>query len=80
MIVSYYVDADSGFVPTITFEEGYSPEWKDEWSENPTVFDKQGCADFLLEQNVLHFFFRKPRFTKVVKIFVQCFSKCQISY
>ena len=49
MIVSYYVDADSGFVPTITFEEGYSPEWKDEWSENPTVFDKQGCADFLFE-------------------------------
>ena len=28
MIVSYYVDADSGFVPTITYEDGYAPEWK----------------------------------------------------
>jgi len=27
MIVSYYVDKDSGFVPTITYEEGYTPEW-----------------------------------------------------
>ena len=28
MIVSYYVDKDSGFVPTITFEDDYAPEWK----------------------------------------------------
>lgn len=28
MIVSYYVDKDSGYVPTITYEEGYAPEWK----------------------------------------------------
>ena len=29
MVVSYYVDGESGFVPTITFEEGYTPQWKD---------------------------------------------------
>lgn len=28
MTVSYYVDGESGFVPTITFEENYSPEWQ----------------------------------------------------
>ena len=28
MIVSYYVDKDSGFVPTITFEDNYAPEWE----------------------------------------------------
>merc|ERR1712113_488356 len=28
MIVNYYVDKDSGFVPTITYEDGYAPEWK----------------------------------------------------
>ena len=27
MIVSYYVDKDSGFVPTITFEENHTPDW-----------------------------------------------------
>ena len=29
MVVSYYVDGESGFVPTITFEDGYNPEWKE---------------------------------------------------
>jgi len=29
MVVSYYVDGESGFVPTITFEDGYAPEWKE---------------------------------------------------
>ena len=29
MVVSYYVDGESGFVPTITFEDGYTPEWKE---------------------------------------------------
>jgi hypothetical protein len=32
MIVSYYVDKDSGFVPTITYEDNYVPEWKN-WRE-----------------------------------------------
>jgi hypothetical protein len=27
MQVSYYVDGESGFVPTITFSENYSPDW-----------------------------------------------------
>ena len=25
--VSYYVDGESGFVPTITYSDNYSPEW-----------------------------------------------------
>lgn len=28
MVVSYYVDGDSGFVPTITFEDDYVPDFK----------------------------------------------------
>eukprot|EP00088_Acartia_fossae_P071736 TRINITY_DN9929_c0_g1_i2.p1 TRINITY_DN9929_c0_g1~~TRINITY_DN9929_c0_g1_i2.p1 ORF type:complete len:115 (-),score=24.23 TRINITY_DN9929_c0_g1_i2:434-757(-) len=28
MTVSYYIDGDSGFVPTITFEENYTPDWE----------------------------------------------------
>ena len=28
MTVSYYVDAESGFVPTITFEENFIPDFK----------------------------------------------------
>ncbi|KAK8753913.1 hypothetical protein OTU49_001715 [Cherax quadricarinatus] len=27
MKVTYYVDGDSGFVPTITYENNYSPSW-----------------------------------------------------
>lgn len=27
MKVSYYVDGDSGFVPTITFEDNHTPNW-----------------------------------------------------
>lgn len=27
MRVDYYVDGDSGFVPTITYEDAYSPSW-----------------------------------------------------
>ncbi len=27
MRVSYYVDKDSGFVPTITYEDNYTPDW-----------------------------------------------------
>ncbi|XP_037800502.1 pro-resilin-like [Penaeus monodon] len=27
MRVEYYVDGDSGFVPTITYEDGYAPNW-----------------------------------------------------
>lgn len=28
MIVSYYVDGESGFVPTITYEDNHVPAWK----------------------------------------------------
>lgn len=28
MIVSYYVDGESGFVPTITYEENHVPQWE----------------------------------------------------
>lgn len=27
MRVQYYVDGDSGFVPTITYEDAYTPNW-----------------------------------------------------
>lgn len=27
MRVTYYVEGDSGFVPTITYEENYQPNW-----------------------------------------------------
>ncbi len=28
MVVSYYVDGESGFVPTITYEDNYVPSFK----------------------------------------------------
>ncbi|XP_023319911.1 uncharacterized protein LOC111695014 [Eurytemora carolleeae] len=30
MTVSYYIDGDSGFVPTFTYTDGYVPNWDEE--------------------------------------------------
>ncbi len=28
MVVAYYVDGESGFVPTITYEDNHVPQWE----------------------------------------------------